>query len=192
MPSPGRRASASHPYRSPGKKSWKASTAAGSQGRSRMKSFEHVHAASMASAVTLMGTDGRSRPVAGGTDLLPLLKLKKGCPGIKVTVANVFPSIPVPLVGARLGHDVNRRYGGTTVSRRAHAGVDFHLLDRLRWRMRATPRRLGSRLFYTSRSGSCCPFAVGQTLDGMMDWLTGLQFIVRTRQGPAESRPARR
>ncbi len=40
-----------------------------------MKSFEHVNAVSPAGAVRLLGSDGRSRPIAGGTDLLTELKL---------------------------------------------------------------------------------------------------------------------
>jgi sugar phosphate isomerase/epimerase len=40
-----------------------------------MKSFEHVNAASTAGAVRLLGPDGHSRPIAGGTDLIGELRL---------------------------------------------------------------------------------------------------------------------
>lgn len=43
-----------------------------------MRSFEHVNASSMASALSLM--DEGSRPIAGGTDLLPLMKLGVASP----------------------------------------------------------------------------------------------------------------
>jgi xanthine dehydrogenase YagS FAD-binding subunit len=40
-----------------------------------MKNFEHVNAASVESALSSLGQDGRSRVIAGGTDLLTELKL---------------------------------------------------------------------------------------------------------------------
>lgn len=45
-----------------------------------MKRFEHVNAASTAGAVRLLGANGRARPIAGGTDLLSMMKLGIAAP----------------------------------------------------------------------------------------------------------------
>lgn len=54
-----------------------------------MKSFEHVNAASLAAATNLLGQDGHSRPIAGGTDLLTQMKLGIVEPGRLVNLKTI-------------------------------------------------------------------------------------------------------
>ena len=54
-----------------------------------MKSFEHVNATSVASAIRLLGHDGHGRFIAGGTDLLTILKGRVSAPDRLVNLKTI-------------------------------------------------------------------------------------------------------
>jgi len=54
-----------------------------------MRSFEYASAATAAEAISLLGADGGVRPLAGGTDLLTLIKLDVAAPSRLVDVKRV-------------------------------------------------------------------------------------------------------
>ncbi|MBV9358721.1 MAG: FAD binding domain-containing protein, partial [Chloroflexi bacterium] len=72
-----------------------------------MRAFEYVRPTALGSAVSLLDeADGRVRPLAGGTDLLPLMKLELAAPERLVDIKHL-PELGAGIVeredGLRVG-----------------------------------------------------------------------------------------
>lgn len=70
-----------------------------------MKAFDYARAASLQEALGMLGRDGAVRPLAGGTDLLPLMKLGVSEPSRLIDVKRV----------ADLGAEIRADAGGLTL-----------------------------------------------------------------------------